>query len=155
MNKAIILVALLGLTISCGQSDSKRNAPNDSLNVSNAENIDTTRIDTVHNSQNSVDWIGTYETTLPCADCPGIKTSLTLYENETFQLVSSYLEKSTTVTDTGTFMWHDNGSVVHLKGKDIAMKLKVGENKLFQLDQQGKEIRGANQESYIYTKIQH
>ncbi len=44
------------------------------------------------NSQNSLDWNGTYEATLPCADCPGIKTILTLVADQTFTLSSTYLE---------------------------------------------------------------
>ncbi|MDE5451088.1 copper resistance protein NlpE N-terminal domain-containing protein, partial [Elizabethkingia meningoseptica] len=35
-------------------------------------------IDDSHNAQNSLDWAGTYEGTVPCADCPGIKTTITL-----------------------------------------------------------------------------
>ncbi|TYR37899.1 copper resistance protein NlpE [Sphingobacterium phlebotomi] len=108
--------------------------------------------DPAHNSQNSVDWMGTYEAVLPCADCPGIKTVLVLHEDETFQISSEYLERDTKFEDEGTFEWQNNGSIVHLKGKDTDVKLKVGENRLFQLDQEGKEITGELAEHYIYKK---
>lgn len=108
--------------------------------------------DPAHNSQNSVDWMGTYEATLPCADCPGIKTVLVLHEDKTFEMSSEYLERDTKFEDKGTFEWQNNGSRVHLKGKDTDVKLKVGENILFQLDQEGNEITGDLAEYYIYKK---
>src|SRR5690606_15852953 len=102
------------------------------------------------NSQNSVGWMGTYEAVLPCADCPGIKTVLILHDDETFQMRSEYLERDTKFEDEGTFEWQNNGSVVHLKGKDTDVKLKVGEHVLFQLDQEGNEITGDLAAHYIY-----
>ena len=38
--------------------------------------------DPAHNSRNSLDWAGIYEGVLPCADCPGIQTRLTLSRDE-------------------------------------------------------------------------
>src|SRR5690606_38945248 len=114
---------------------------------------DLTNPDPAHNSQNSVDWMGTYEAVLPCADCPGIKTVLVLREDETFEILNEYLERDTESADEGTFVWEDSGSVVHLKGKNTDLKLKVGENSLFQLDQGGREITGNLAEHYRYRKI--
>ncbi|HLT89219.1 MAG TPA: copper resistance protein NlpE [Sphingobacterium sp.] len=114
--------------------------------------LETENPDPAHNSQNSVDWMGTYEAVLPCADCPGIKTVLILHDDETFQMRSEYLERDTKFEDEGTFEWQNNGSVVHLKGKDTDVKLKVGEHVLFQLDQEGNEITGDLAAHYIYKK---
>lgn len=114
--------------------------------------LDKENPDPAHNSQNAVDWMGSYEATLPCADCPGIKTLIILHEDETFQMNGEYLERDTKFEDKGTFEWLENGSVVHLKGKDTDIKLKVGENVLFQLDQDGKEITGPLTEHYIFRK---
>ena len=52
--------------------------------------------------------------------------------------------------DTGRFEWQNDGSIVHLKGKEVDVKLRVGENILFELDPQGKEIVGDLAEFYIY-----
>lgn len=109
--------------------------------------------DTEHTSQNSLDWMGTYEATLPCADCPGIKTIITLNDDNTFEISNEYLERNTKIEDSGEVMWHDNGSVVHLKGKDTNIKLKVIENGLIHLDQEGKEITGDFAELYHFKKI--
>ena len=108
--------------------------------------------DPAHNSENSVDWMGTYEATLPCADCPGIKVVLTLHEDDTFEMSRTYIDKDTKMEDTGRFEWQNDGSIVHLKGKEVDVKLRVGENILFELDQQGKEIVGDLAEFYIYKK---
>lgn len=56
------------------------------------------------NSEKSLQ--GTYEGTTPCADCPGIKTTLTLNENNsgyptTYSLKMDYLDRDTVATETG------------------------------------------------------
>lgn len=104
-------------------------------------------------SQNALDWAGTYEGTVPCADCPGIKTVISLYPDETFSYKADYLDKNTTVQDTGKFMWHNNGSVVHLTGLDLNTMYKVTENAIIQLDTEGKEIEGGLAKEYILNKI--
>jgi len=109
-------------------------------------------VTTGDNSQKSIDWAGTYEATIPCADCPGIKTSIVINKDETFRISSEYLDRGKTIEDNGKIMWHDDGSVIHLKGKDTDLKLKVGENQLFHLDQDGKVIEGDLADNYIYKK---
>jgi uncharacterized lipoprotein NlpE involved in copper resistance len=42
----------------------------------------------VHNSRSSLDWAGTYEGVLPCADCPGTKIRLTLNGDGSYRLVT-------------------------------------------------------------------
>jgi len=115
---------------------------------------ETSIMDTVHTSQNSLDWAGSYEATIPCADCEGIKTNITLKKDNTFAITSEYINKNTKIEDAGKIMWHDNGSVVHLTGKETNIKLKVGENRLIGLDQEGHEIDGPNAHLYVYNKIE-
>jgi uncharacterized lipoprotein NlpE involved in copper resistance len=93
-------------------------------------------------SENALDWAGTYEATVPCADCPGIKTSLTLNNDKTFSITEEYLDKNSKNQDKGSFVWDTTGSMITLKGKSVNYKYKVGENILFQLDMNGKEIDG-------------
>ena len=106
-----------------------------------------------HTSQNSLDWMGKYEATLPCADCPGIKTIIVLNDNNTFSITNEYLERDTKIEDSGEIMWHDNGSVVHLKGKETDIKLKVVENGLIHLDQEGKDITTDLADMYRFKKV--
>ena len=107
------------------------------------------------NSRTSVDWAGTYEGTLPCADCEGIKTTLVLNSDETFTLKQDYLGKPTpsVFEEKGQFEWTPDGGTINVKIKDSeAQTYKVGENQLFLLDQEGKEITGALAEMYILKK---
>ncbi|ATN04258.1 hypothetical protein CRN76_01890 [Chryseobacterium indologenes] len=103
-------------------------------------------------SENALDWDGTYEAVIPCADCPGIKTSLTLNKDKTFSISEEYLDRNSKNQDKGSFSWDATGSIITLKGKTANYKYKVGENALYQLDMEGKEITGPNKDLYIFKK---
>ncbi|WP_407405587.1 copper resistance protein NlpE [Chryseobacterium sp.] len=162
MNYKILTVSLLAtlVLVACKKNQN-------AILSSNVENIDTLNytkpeIDTTstaamvggesHNSQNSVDWMGTYEAVVPCADCPGIKTDLTLNKDNTFTISEEYLDKKSKNEDKGSFSWDATGSIISLNGKSTKYQYKVGENTLFMLDTEGKEIQGALQEHYIFKK---
>lgn len=103
-------------------------------------------------SENALDWPGTYEAVVPCADCPGIKTSLTLNNDKTFSITEEYIDRNSKNQDKGTFEWDASGSVITLKGKTASYKYKVGENMLIQLDMDGQEITGPNKDLYVFKK---
>jgi len=108
--------------------------------------------DPAHNSQNSVDWAGTYQGTLPCADCPGIHTTLTLDTNDTYTLTSSYLDRSDSLySETGKFIWDDAGSRITLGNG--GRRFQVGENRLIHLDAEGHEITGSLASQYVLQKM--
>ena len=105
------------------------------------------------NSRNALDWNGTYQGTLPCADCEGILTRLTLMKNGQFKLMTTYLgEDKRNLTD-GTFYWDESGSNISLKTDQGEPQMyKVGENRLFLLDRDGNRITGDLADQYILTK---
>ena len=103
-------------------------------------------------SENALDWNGTYTAVVPCADCPGIKTSLTLNTDKTFSMTEEYLDRNSKNQDKGSFEWDKTGSIITLKGKTANYKYKVGENILIQLDRDGKEITGPNKDLYVFKK---
>lgn len=110
---------------------------------------------TQHTSENSLDWEGTYGGVVPCADCEGIETFITIRSDLSYQFRARYLGKDDRVFERqGTFAWEENGNVIHLKdfseGPD---RYHVGENLLFQLDKQGKRITGVLAEKYILRKV--
>jgi len=147
--KKLVIPALFMLAIqmqSCQSNTSNSTA-------SNATEDTTAYVDTTHNSENSLDWAGTYKGTIPCADCPGINTTINLHEDGTYHYDAAYIDRNTTVQDTGKFMWHSNGSIVHLVGKDLNTKYKVGENVLIQLDAEGNEIDGPIAKEYYLNKV--
>jgi len=106
-----------------------------------------------HNSQNSLDWAGTYEGTLPCADCEGIKTVIVLNQNNTYVLSEEYLDKKRNPAVTkGIFSWNSDGSKVTLTDGDRKQQYQVGENKLIHLDETGDIITGSLSKNYILQK---
>lgn len=108
--------------------------------------------DMAHNSRNSVDWAGTYQGTLPCADCPGIRYTITLNDDGTYLLKTRYLEKDDSVfTESGAFTWDDNGGQIALANRDE--QFQVGENQLFHLDTEGNRITGSLADHYVLAKI--
>ncbi|ADX67233.1 MULTISPECIES: copper resistance protein NlpE [Weeksella] len=122
--------------------------------VATTENTqDSTVVSDVHNSRNSVDWQGTYEGTLPCADCPGIKTTIVLNQDDSFTMKQEYLERESASDDKGNFVWSEDGGKIQLKLKDNEVyNFLVGENKLIMLDQDGNEVTGELAEQYILNK---
>lgn len=114
----------------------------------------TTYVDTTHTSQNSLDWQGSYEGTLPCADCPGITVTVTLKDEGVFTYQADYLERDLVVADSGAFTWRDNGSVAHLNSMNVDVRFQVGENQLFYLDENGERVSGELAESYILKKVE-
>lgn len=144
---------LLGLTLVCASLMSCVDmSSSGSNNAVDTASTDTEATATVANSPNSAAIAGTYEATIPCADCPGIKTTIVINNDETFRITSEYLERDSKFEDNGKLMWHDNGTVLHLKGKDTDLKLKVGEDQLYHLDEDGQTIEGDLAENYIYKK---
>jgi uncharacterized lipoprotein NlpE involved in copper resistance len=116
----------------------------------------TPPLPTGDNSMVSLDWHGTYTGTLPCADCQGIETSLTLKKDKTYLLKTKYIGKSDAFNEkSGTFTWNTAGSTVMLKGiSNAPSQYLVGENVLFQLDMSGKRITGSLADSYTLKKVQ-
>ena len=106
------------------------------------------------NSQTSVDWNGTYKGVIPCADCEGIQTEITLMASGDFQRKVSYLGKDeNSRSDKGTFQWNEAGSKITLESSQGAkQQYQVGENMLFHLDQEGNRISGDLADNYILMK---
>jgi uncharacterized lipoprotein NlpE involved in copper resistance len=48
----------------------------------------------MHDSRNALDWPGVYKGVLPCADCEGIETRLSLQRDGDFERTTRYLGKA-------------------------------------------------------------
>lgn len=157
-NKTFLLgIITIVILASCSPKEKPNeispNPKTDSITIQTP--MDTTSAKTLpdaHNSRNSLDWSGTYEAVVPCADCPGIKTSLTLGEDNTFSITQEYIDRNLKNEDKGSFEWDSSGSVITLNGTGEKYKYKVGENKLIQLDLEGEEIDGPNKDLYVFKK---
>lgn len=113
----------------------------------------TQQADTTHNARTSLDWAGTYQGMLPCADCEAINTTVTLNADGSYQLERVYVGKSVRVfTEQGIFNWSDIGSTVLLEAEQ-PVQFFVAENQLFMLDKQGKRIEGDMAARYRLQKL--
>lgn len=136
----IVLGVLLIVAFGCNNSKDKSSKNPEDAIVSSEKN----EVIDEQTSQNTLDWNGTYTGVLPCADCDGIKTKITLLKDGTFFKCCEYLgKKENAFFENGTFVWNDAGNIVTLTGKNgKKQQYKVGENVLFHLDKEGNVITG-------------
>jgi heat shock protein HslJ/uncharacterized lipoprotein NlpE involved in copper resistance len=108
-----------------------------------------------HSGATALDWDGRYAGVVPCADCEGIETSITLNKNLSYRLTTRYRGKDDRVFERqGAFTWEENGNVVHLAGiSDGPSRYRVGEDRLIQLDREGRKITGTSAGRYILSKV--
>ncbi len=114
-----------------------------------------TFVDSDHNANNALDWNGTYQGTLPCADCPGIDISITLKQDGTYILEQSYQGKEDSEEKSeGQFSWNESGNTVTLSSEEAPNQYFVGENVLMKLDTNGEKVSGELASNYNLIKQQ-
>lgn len=107
---------------------------------------------TTDNARTSLDWPGTYYGVLPCADCAGIATTVTLEPDGTFRSRLLYLGKDgASFEDHGRLAWNAAGSTVTLEGSDAA-RYFVGESHLLRVGADGSRVTGSLASRYVLTK---
>lgn len=88
----------------------------------------------MHTAEMSLDWKGTYEGVLPCASCEGIKTTLTLNNDKTYELKEVYITNKpgqNTFNAKGKFEFQkDQSSLIRLDEQADKRVFFVGENML-------------------------
>jgi len=148
MRKTVLLIA----TISLVAMGCKNNAKEELNSTEEVVEV-TSELPDHHNSENSLDWAGAYEGTTPCADCEGIKTTLILDDDGSFELTQVYLGKEDTpFVQKGDFTWDDAGSAITLNTSDKPLMFKVGENEVIMLDQEGNVTTGELAGFYVLKK---
>lgn len=114
-------------------------------------------VDTVHTSKNSLDWAGTYKGILPCENCPGIETTLSIDYDSTFEREMVYLEKDKTEKQKGILTWSKDGRRIQLFEEDHKKSIgnyMVGENYLLELNKKGRPHTKQQDSTFRLTKIQ-
>ena len=111
-NILLILAAAIMLTACGGNSRQKT----------------TTGVPDMHNAENALDYQGTYKGVFPAADCPGIEIELTLHNDNTYTMNSSYMDRSE------------------------EPYYKVEENRLRRLNAKKQPITGELADQYVLTK---
>lgn len=127
-------------------------------NKTNSSDTGLTRITGIEygdNSAVSIDWPGTYEGVLPCADCGGIITSIVLNKDMTYSRSMLYKGRGGhPFADSGKFTWDKHGRSIRLEGKNSGNdRFLAGENMLAMLDREGNRITGELADNYILSKI--
>jgi len=99
-------------------------------------------------------WDGVYTGIIPSAGGMSIDVLIMLNRDDTYMLRYSYVSKPENIfAYTGSFKWDKNEEMIILKLKDLPPYYKVGQNKLIQLDMNGKYITDELAEGYVLRKI--
>ncbi len=97
------------------------------------------------------DYHGVYQGTLPCADCPGIKTTLTLNPDNTFVYKTCYLEeKDGTFSSKGIYTIKEDLLTIEENGHPIHFLMEG--NELHMLDANLKPATGELASRYTLKK---
>ena len=76
-----------------------------------------------------------YRGMLPCADCTGIKTTLTIKGDHTYQLQSFYINRGTPFTESGTWEMVDknNKTYYQLKSGHLITYYRIINDRIVQM----------------------
>lgn len=99
---------------------------------------------------------GTYAGVLPCADCSGIETNLTLSADGTYSITETYQGKGKPFVTKGTYSLDKSGTKVTLIDKDDKgehRSFKLGKNSLTSLAMDGSVITGDMAAMYVLAKV--
>lgn len=103
-------------------------------------------------SDNLASWPGTYRGVLPCADCEGIETIVTLDANGSYRMQEKYLGKNDQAfTQQGRITWNKAGADLTLEG-DPPARYAVKDNALTRLNTDGSPVTGDLASHYLLTK---
>ena len=91
----------------------------------------STVVDAHHTAENSLDWAGRYTGLLPCADCEGIQTQLTLRSDKTYVLEEHYVKNGRALHSskaTGRFQFDaKKPSLIRLENTNPTRVYFIGE----------------------------
>jgi heat shock protein HslJ len=107
------------------------------------------------NARNNFDWAGTYVGIIPCADCEGIQTRITLNKDGSYSMSQKYGDKDGLFEQKGNIRWSALGNTMALSDLNNTnpVNYKVGENEITMLDSEGYEIKGTLANNYILAKV--
>ena len=143
MYLAVIAAAMM---VACnGKKTTQDETTNDSVSVADSVSADVDLAAVA----------GTYEGTLPAADCPGIKTVLTINADSTYQLQQDYLERKDGHDEASGVLQVLDGNVMMLvrpsSGEHTFYKVKDSKS-IVMTDSLGNEPEGETAKLYVLTK---
>lgn len=148
-NLMALAVASIALTFSCtGNKTAQEASENDSTNVAD-------RVSAANNELDLATVAGTYEGVLPAADCPGIKTVLTINADSTYQLRQDYIDRKDAHDEASGVLHVLDGRLLMLErpssGERSYYKVK-DDSHLVMTDSLGNEPEGETAKFYILEK---
>lgn len=145
MKKNLLILAAALALVACGGNAPKKTAAAETQ-ATTAEAPD------MHTAETSLDYLGTYEGTLPAADCPGIQTTLTLNPDGTYKVHLKYIDRDSEFDEKGAFTI--KGNLLTLTPSDGGQPeyYKVEENRVRRLDAEKQPVTGPLAENYILQK---
>ena len=103
---------------------------------------------------NSTKYEGTYTGTMPCADCTGIDTEITINDGK-YIIKRTYLGtenmEQNMFIESGSYTWNKETKVLTFDN-DPEQRYLLRDNTLVALDQDGKEVTGDLASLYILKK---
>lgn len=143
MYLAVIAAAMM---VSCnGKKTAQDETTNDSVSVADSVSADVDLAAVA----------GTYEGTLPTADCPGIKTVLTINADSTYQLQQDYIDRKDGHDEASGVLQVLDGNVMMLvrpsSGEHSFYKVKDSKS-IVMTDSLGNEPEGETAKLYVLTK---
>ncbi len=140
---AVIAAAMM---VACnGKKTAQSETKNDSVGVADSVSADVDLAAVA----------GTYEGTLPAADCPGIKPVLTINSDSTYQLQQDYIDRKDGHDEASGVLQVLDGNVMMLvrpsSGEHTFYKVKDSKS-IVMTDSLGNEPEGETAKLYVLTK---
>ncbi|MFD2599542.1 copper resistance protein NlpE [Sphingobacterium corticis] len=115
------------LVLSCTSANSNKEDSADSLAVNPA-------IDSLHTSDNVIDWPGNYKGGIPCKDCDTTMMDVTINKDNTFAVIVTRKGPNEVIEDKGEITWESNETYILLKGQKSEYAFRLGDGEITFLD---------------------
>lgn len=98
---------------------------------------------------------GTFQGTLPCADCPGINYQVTLFDDHTYSELTAYQGRGMNLATVEKGTWKQlSDSTVLIQRKKDSSSFLLSDGHLLLLDPKGRRIEGVLASNYVLNAIE-
>lgn len=126
----LVMIPFCLALVACGRPEGPEAPP--------SPGAESPAVPDMHTSRIALDWAGTYEGVLPCIDCAGIRTRLTLASDGTFAMQTlPFRSGAEEASITGSFRWLPDGHAIALEGAGDGRSFQVGEGRLMVVNVDG------------------
>lgn len=152
--KISLLSALLALSLGCKNDPGKTSVEQQEQGTLPQMENDTIPPGT-DETQTSTGWEGSYSGSLPCGDCKGILTKITISKDKAYTLSSVYMGKETKPTIyKGTYTLDDKNIItLDAEGDHLKFLVMEQDSMLKKLDKFGNEEQGGPAARYFLHKV--